>query len=284
TPEFEVTETGDYTIHTLVYDARTLDLSIVVPGTTTGFDVNGLLVQGGGDICAALDVAGAPFSVEECAPCSADAGSIWGAQPSCLTGSYPVALSAPRQVVRPKRPFGYRIIYVLTAGDDLVIQDVNSTPYFLVGKTGEYRIHTLVYDPETLDLGIVVPGVTTGFDVNSLLQQGGGSICASLDVEGADFTVKSCGGASADIAGGISATAFPNPTTSVINMAFAKDAFEGEINVTISDLQGAITTNYRFGEATLNTTIDINELPKGVYFAQIRYANARVETLRFVKQ
>ncbi|MBK6543656.1 MAG: hypothetical protein IPG10_20845 [Flavobacteriales bacterium] len=30
---------------------------------TTGFDVNGLLVQGGGAICASLDVAGAQYNV-----------------------------------------------------------------------------------------------------------------------------------------------------------------------------------------------------------------------------
>jgi hypothetical protein len=34
-------------------------------GTTTGFDVNGLLIQGGGTICGALDVAGAPIVVED---------------------------------------------------------------------------------------------------------------------------------------------------------------------------------------------------------------------------
>ncbi|MBK9274589.1 MAG: hypothetical protein IPM49_08635, partial [Flavobacteriales bacterium] len=34
-------------------------------------------------------------------------------------------------------------------------------------------------------------GVTTGFDVNGLLVQGGGSICASLDVPGAQFNVAS---------------------------------------------------------------------------------------------
>ena len=35
-------------------------------GSTTGFDVNGLLVQGGGAICGALDVAGAQFTVDNC--------------------------------------------------------------------------------------------------------------------------------------------------------------------------------------------------------------------------
>ncbi len=68
-----MTEGGSYTIHTLVYDPNTLDLSIVVPGVTTGFDVNGLLIQGGGSICASLDVAGAAFNVT-----NPDAGTLSG--------------------------------------------------------------------------------------------------------------------------------------------------------------------------------------------------------------
>ncbi|MBK7887095.1 MAG: hypothetical protein IPJ86_07290 [Bacteroidetes bacterium] len=72
---------------------------------------------------------------------------------------------------------------MLTSGTGLVIQQVNATPTFTVTTGGLYTIHTLVYD-STLDLSIVVPGTTTGFDVNGLLVQGGGSICASLDVAG----------------------------------------------------------------------------------------------------
>ena len=66
---------GTYRIHALVYDPNTLDLSIVEIGVTTGFDVNALLIQGGGDICASLDVAGALFEVEAC-DCEADAGTL----------------------------------------------------------------------------------------------------------------------------------------------------------------------------------------------------------------
>ncbi len=62
-PSFTVTEAGDYTIHCLVYDPATLDLSIVVPGSTTGGDVFGLTQAGGGTICADLDVTGASVSV-----------------------------------------------------------------------------------------------------------------------------------------------------------------------------------------------------------------------------
>lgn len=67
TPSFTVTETGVYTIHTLVAetsdsnDPNFLDLSIVVPGTTTGGDVAGLIADA--DICADLDVTGASIEV-----------------------------------------------------------------------------------------------------------------------------------------------------------------------------------------------------------------------------
>lgn len=92
------------------------------------------------------------------------------------------------QVVAPSVPSGFQVLYVLTKGDSLVIQGVSRFPYFRVTPDANYTIHTLVYNPSTLDLSIVKPGVTTGFDVNGLLVQGGGNICAALDVAGAKFS------------------------------------------------------------------------------------------------
>ncbi|MBT8270645.1 MAG: hypothetical protein KJO25_01235, partial [Bacteroidia bacterium] len=89
-------------------------------------------------------------------------------------------------------PDGYQVLYVLTQGAELVIIGVNTDPIFEVDAVGLYTIHTLVYDPATLDLGIVVPGVTTGFDVFGLLIAGGGDICAGLDVAGAPILVEKC--------------------------------------------------------------------------------------------
>ncbi|MEL7223039.1 MAG: hypothetical protein AAGJ93_17075, partial [Bacteroidota bacterium] len=182
-PFFTVNETGFYTIHTLVYNPTTLDLGIVQFGVTTGFDVNGLLQQGGGDICAVLDVAGAPFNVEACNEgCAADFGHIFASSDNCLDGSANLEATVG---VAPTVPAGFEVIYVLTSGAELVIEAVSDTPEFTVNETGDFTIHTLVYDPTTLDLGIVQFGTTTGFDVNGLLQQGGGDICAALDVAGA---------------------------------------------------------------------------------------------------
>ena len=79
------------------------------------------------------------------------------------------------------------VLYVLTQGEGLVIQNVSDMPSFDVTEGGRFTIHTLVYDPNTLDLSIVELGVTTGVDVNGLLEQGGGDICAALDVAGRCF-------------------------------------------------------------------------------------------------
>ena len=57
----------------------------------------------------------------------------------------------------------------LLEGEGLVIVNAGGEPAFEVAEAGDYTIHTLVYDPAVLDLGVVVPGVTTGFDVNGLL-------------------------------------------------------------------------------------------------------------------
>ncbi|NND78205.1 MAG: T9SS type A sorting domain-containing protein [Flavobacteriales bacterium] len=186
-PEFTVEEEGMYTIHTLVYNPATLDLGIVVPGVTTGFDVYGLIVPGGGEICASLDVPGAEFNIEEC-PCAVDAGTVEADQSEvCLYNEAALSATPAGDAIVPA---GYSVIYVLTQGSDLVIVNAGADPEFSVDGPGIYTIHTLVYDPATLDLGIVVPGQTTGFDVFSLITAGGGDICAALDVAGAQFIVQ----------------------------------------------------------------------------------------------
>ena len=186
TPEFTVTEAGNYTIHTLVYP-NGLDLSIVELGVTTGFDVNSLLVQGGGELCASLDVAGAPIHVEE-EPCTADAGTLTATDTNVTLSGGSAVLSAHANG-DANVPADYSVLYVLTQGEGLVIEQVAGTPEFTVTEAGNYTIHTLVY-PNGLDLSIVELGVTTGFDVNSLLIQGGGELCASLDVAGAPIHVE----------------------------------------------------------------------------------------------
>jgi hypothetical protein len=192
---FTVNNAGLYTIHTLVYNPNTLDLNAIQIGVTTGFDVNKLLLQGGGNICGALDVYGVPFQVKSCVPtCGAKAGKLKPDNDPCLQDE--TATLIAKAIEAPTIPNGYLVRYVLTSGDNLVIRAINTEPTFEVSSFGRYTIHTLVYNPNTLDLSAIKIGVTTGYDVNELLEQGGGNICGALDVYGARFLIYYCDGQS----------------------------------------------------------------------------------------
>ncbi len=312
-PSFEVDAEGTYTIHTLVFDPSTLDLGIVEFGVTTGFDVNGLLIQGGGNICASLDVAGAAFNVTTCEEeCLANAGNIAPADfLVCWQDDQLVGVPAGNAVV----PAGYETLYVLTRGNGLVIRQVNTEPVFTVNQNGVYRIHTLVYDPATLDLSIVQFGVTTGFDVNGLLIQGGGGICASLDVNGAPFIAvgpilcsildlfrdidpndaQAMEDALDRMEAGVALAiendspanitgVWPNPTRDVLNIGLY---LVGDQNITISviDLSGKevmVPAASLFGAGANQTSLDVDALAPGSYMVRINTANSTV-TERFVK-
>lgn len=122
--------------------------------------------------------------------CVADAGVIKADSSSyCLDDNDEVTISATPDgglVV----PVPFSVLYVLTQGPELVILAVSDVPSFLVTSSGDYTIHTLVYDPQTLDLSGVVFGTTTGVDVLNIIIAT--EVCASLDVTGAPIKVDKC--------------------------------------------------------------------------------------------
>ena len=314
-PEFTVGNPGLYTIHAFVYP-ESLDLSIVVPGVTTGFDVNGLLIQGGGELCASLDVAGAKFMVEACEDeCIANAGHIDPLEfIVCRTGGSAVLNGVPAGDAF--EPLGYQTLYVLTRGTGLTIQQVNTAPTFTVTQLGLYRIHTLVYDPATLDLSMVQFGVTTGFDVNSLLIQGGGSICASLDVAGSPHlvvgpvlciilhnifgsqpidpvTLRAADGSTVDtrMLMAIERDAvlavnklYPNPVRDILMVEVALE-IDMQVEVAVLNAMGQemlVPNVIQPGTGISQMTIDVNTLPSGTYYLRA-LAGDKVITERFMK-
>ncbi|MCI4646728.1 MAG: hypothetical protein MRY86_00990, partial [Phaeodactylibacter sp.] len=187
-PQFTINEAGEYSIHSLVYRPSSFNPNNISLGDLRVAELALFFEQGGGVLCGALDTQGAGFHIGAC-PCDAEAGTL-NAAGVCFDNNLAEIKSAPSgdAVI----PAGFEIIYVLTSGNDLLIEGVNETPEFIVSTDKNYRIHPLVYDPSTLDLSVVEIGVTTGFDVNSLLLQGNGSICASLNVEGTQFNFGGC--------------------------------------------------------------------------------------------
>ena len=88
-------------------------------------------------------------------------------------------------------PPGFEVIYILTEtlGNNLVVVDTSSMPDFNWNEVGNFTIHTLIYDPATLDLDFIDFDNTSLFEINSMLTQGGGDICGSLDLSGANVDI-----------------------------------------------------------------------------------------------
>ena len=195
-PEFTVDQLGTYRLHTLVYDPNTLDLNVIEIGVTTGFDVDALLIQGGGEICASLDLLGATTLVYDCGICEARAGSLTlDSDPIvCIDSTVTSITISATPDGNQNVPENHEILYVLTTTGDFTYLDTNDTPAFDVSDLGLYTIHTLVYDTSLVDLDTLnlVSGTTDVFFLQSFLLQGGGTICGELDLAGAMVTVEEC--------------------------------------------------------------------------------------------
>lgn len=191
-PVFTIGALGQFRIHALVFDPATFDMALLVLGESTLADVAAHFAQEGGGLCGDLDMVGTLFQVADCTvPCEADAGAmVGGGQTVCLENGIAdlVAASYGDTLV----PTGYTMGYLLSEGGSLVLMGWSDGPTFPVDHAGEYRIHALVHDNLTLDLDAILWGTTTVLDLNDLIIQGGGTICAGLDVLGASFTVEEC--------------------------------------------------------------------------------------------
>jgi hypothetical protein len=271
-PEFTVTATGLYTIHTLVYDPATLDLGAIELGATTTAAVNALLIQGGGAICASLDLAGAAYTVAACTlPCEAEAGTLTGGGTQCLVNGQATLSAVPNgDAIVPE---GFVAAYCLTQGPGLVLIAAALQPEFMVTQPGAYTLHLLVFDPATLDLGLVEFGVTTGYDIAALLVQGGGAICGSLGLEGAAFLVEVCNGVPHAVTHGFAM--HPNPTDGQLFLRPAR-ATTGQVDVL--DMSGRVVRTMRMAATDQSVSLDLGgAVAPGSYVVRLTQAGARWE-------
>lgn len=180
---------GLYTVHAFNYnnDDLAVILGAVQFGVTTGADAAGLIAAGA--ICAELDVAGVPYTLQDCAPaCDADFGTVINpdAQILCSGGSNTAI------TVVGGATGDYSTIFALTSVPDLTIQAINTggSVFDFTGlPAGNYKIHAFNFlTSQAADiLGSVQLGQTTGFDVAGLIASG--TICADLDVAGVNVTL-----------------------------------------------------------------------------------------------
>lgn len=269
-PLFDATAAGLHTIHSLVYDPATLDLSSIEFGVTTGVDVNALLIQGGGSICASLDLTGAAYTVVECAdPCEADAGTTNGpGGVICLAAGEASLFTSPNgdAVV----PDGFVQVFVLTQGSSLLILDAGVDPSFIVTEVGEYAIHSFVFDPLTFDPGFIVPGETTAAEVLDFISSN--SLCADLDAAGAQFLVDICDGLGLNAPNRLKV--HPNPNSGAF---FIAAGVEGRVLVELLDVSGRLVHSDALQlSSDQSAWVSTNAAP-GSYILRITAAGERRE-------
>ncbi|MFN7116705.1 MAG: T9SS type A sorting domain-containing protein [Saprospiraceae bacterium] len=283
-PTFTVNQVGQYRIHALVYNPATLDLEELQLGTTRASEVNDLLIQGGGDICAALDLEGARFDTRDCS-CGAYAGELNYTRPGgfiCLRANSVSFLTANTKI-RPVTPPGYQRLYVLTSGNNLVIEKVANIPVFGINETGTYRIHTLIYDPTTLDLNSIEFGVTTAAEINALLRQGGGDICAALELPGLKYTVNNCVDRDDDDGDEDDLVAYPNPATNQLNITLPQNDQVQRISIELIDMNGNISKRWQMDGQSGNANLDIQDIQPGMYHIRVLYDQEFVKEMSIVK-
>lgn len=206
------------------------------------------------------------------ANCEADAGTLTANQtPVCLdNGSADISAT---QGSAPNVPNGYQVLYVLTQGSGLLIVDANTTPDFTVTAAGDYTIHTLVYDPNTVNPATLPPGAT-GYDVNDMLIQGGGTICGSLDVTGAPIVVETCVVGVEEPLGSDALSVYPNPTNGIFTLEVS--GVEADAQITVLDVAGRqVYTEGVVLNGAFRKEFNLG-LASGAYLLQVQTADGNV--------
>ncbi len=157
-------------------------------------------------------------------------------------------------------PVGYSVTYILS-GNGIIIDTSNSATEFPAQSiAGNYQIHLLI-SSSILDLSTVINGTTPVAEIESLLIQGGGSICGSLTISGGEITVQDCTDPCEVTAGTISAD---------VSSVCVGDAI---VNVTIDDAGSSESSLFVItdGDGTMilatqdisNTALDLSGAPAG---------------------
>jgi CSLREA domain-containing protein len=100
-------------------------------------------------------------------------------------------------------PCNYNLLYLLTTGASDVIMDTSSTPDFLLTGPGDFAIHTFIYDSLSTSINYFdISGINLGTmqlaTLETMIEQGGGSICSALDMTGAAAEAMVCSAAIGD--------------------------------------------------------------------------------------
>jgi len=177
----------------------------------------------------------------------------------------------------PVVPNDYEVLYVLTSGNNLVIEQVSTETAFTVNTPGRFTAHTLVYDPATLDLSIIEFGVTSAFTVNSLLAQGGGDICAALDLAGIAYDIGLCNNLLWE------GVFFPNPVQDILRVRTPQTFLEQGMRISIRSITGQVMKKMLVEEPQALESINMSGMPAGTYQLVLEGVRSGYQTVKILK-
>ena len=192
-PQFEVDTSGNYYIHSLIYYPQNnssdyINLDFIQTGVTKISDLDSLILNE--QKCASLDVQGVKFQV---LPCEVSAALV--SYPSSATLIDGARLINGNLMGNHSLQPGYTARYLLTEGPTQTIVDIQPIPEFTLTQTGEFGIHSLVFDsislsPNFLDLTFVDPGTTSLDDIRLAIQQQ--QVCAVVGEQTSSILIDVC--------------------------------------------------------------------------------------------
>ncbi len=236
--------------------------------------------------------------------CTAETGNLRPLQTSplkwCELGGTISLSGEPTELSLPNE--NYFVFYLLSSGEDLVIEQIDNIPEFSVSpRATTFRIHTLVAslnpaDSNFFNLGKIILQVTTLEDILSRIQEEG--ICVGFDQVGAAITIEACEGqdqgrfniANADLAEYEQTSAeeivvevFPNPAYYQVQVQLESTSYNSLplMEVSLFDMQGNQLHYQLDSDGYLG--IDISSLPAGIYLIQVIVGNKQFIE-RFIKE
>ena len=205
--------------------------------------------------------------------CDADAGTLTADASTVLLidgGTVTLTATPNGNAVVPSDD--YSVVYVLTSGTELLIEDFNTVePSFIVGELGLYTLHTLIIETSVLN-SLELPDGATGFDVVTLIEASG--ICADLDAEGAQVLVQF------DPTSillrveeeKIDFKAYPVPFNNEVTISY-EFAYKTNVTIEVFDTKGLLiktVVNDRYMAGTEGRTkLDLSDAPSQVLYVKL---------------
>lgn len=172
----------------------------------------------------------------------------------CLNNN--TAHISSKTTTNPTLPNGYKVIYLLSDKNGVITQ-IGNNPDFNVSKTGQYSIHTLVFDTRFDDKSIKKDSTTIS-QLNNNLKD----LCAAFDDAGAKTSVKVCDIIPTD-------TACVKPTLqNIVTKRPDCDSINGSIELKVNPSN----VNFIWSNNAPNNSQN-NSLSAGVYQVTISQSN-----------